>query len=171
MRKSCFQKGQKLILCLSLRTIQPSVQRIPETPSVGIKQSNCDLTIRICPVIHSLESSYSKYLTGVMLRTVLGVLQLRNCASLRRFEHVFVFQIFVSGSLVHKVSSQFLNMALFQFSNLGCKVIAAAYVLKARVFRRDSPPTRSRRSTGSGGESSSMLTGVEGNAVQGRMLL
>jgi hypothetical protein len=41
---------------------------------------------------------------------------------------------------------------------------------KARVFRRDSPPTRSRRSTGSGGESSSMLTSVEGNAVQGRML-
>jgi hypothetical protein len=42
---------------------------------------------------------------------------------------------------------------------------------KARVFRRDSPPMWSRRSTGSGGESSSMLTSVEGNAVQGRMLL
>jgi hypothetical protein len=42
---------------------------------------------------------------------------------------------------------------------------------KARVFRPDIPPTRSRRSTGSGGESSSMLTSVEGNAVQGRMLL
>jgi hypothetical protein len=42
---------------------------------------------------------------------------------------------------------------------------------KARAFRRDSPPTRSRRSAGSGGESSSMLTSVEGNAVQGRMLL
>jgi hypothetical protein len=42
---------------------------------------------------------------------------------------------------------------------------------KARVFRRDSPPTRSRRSEGSGGESFSMLTSVEGNAVQGRMLL
>jgi hypothetical protein len=42
---------------------------------------------------------------------------------------------------------------------------------KTRVFRRDSPPTRSRRSTGGGGESSSMLTSVEGNAVQGRMLL
>jgi hypothetical protein len=40
-----------------------------------------------------------------------------------------------------------------------------------RVFRRDSPRTRSRRSEGSGGESSSMLTSVEGNAVQGRMLL
>jgi hypothetical protein len=40
----------------------------------------------------------------------------------------------------------------------------------ARVFRRDGPPTRSRRSTGSGGESSRMLTSVEGNAVQGRML-
>jgi hypothetical protein len=37
---------------------------------------------------------------------------------------------------------------------------------KARVFRRDSPPTRSRRSIGSGGESSSMLTSVEGNAVK-----
>jgi hypothetical protein len=37
---------------------------------------------------------------------------------------------------------------------------------KARVFRSDSPPTRSRRSIGSGGESSSMLTSVEGNAVQ-----
>jgi hypothetical protein len=36
----------------------------------------------------------------------------------------------------------------------------------ARVFRRDSPPTRSRGSTGSGGESSSMLTSVEENAVQ-----
>jgi hypothetical protein len=36
----------------------------------------------------------------------------------------------------------------------------------ARVFRRDSPPTRSRRNTGSGGERSSMLTSVEGNAVQ-----
>jgi hypothetical protein len=31
---------------------------------------------------------------------------------------------------------------------------------KARVFRRDSPPTQSK-STGSGGESSSMLTSVE----------
>jgi hypothetical protein len=31
-------------------------------------------------------------------------------------------------------------------------------IVKARVFRRDSPPMRSRRSTGSGGESSSMLT-------------
>jgi hypothetical protein len=41
----------------------------------------------------------------------------------------------------------------------------------ARVLRADSPPTRSRRSIGSGGESSSMLTSVEGNAVQGRMLL
>jgi hypothetical protein len=30
----------------------------------------------------------------------------------------------------------------------------------------DSPPTRSRISIGSGGESSSMLTSVEGNAVQ-----
>jgi hypothetical protein len=39
----------------------------------------------------------------------------------------------------------------------------------ARVFRRDSPPTRSRRSTGSGEETSSMLTSVEGNAVQGRI--
>jgi hypothetical protein len=42
---------------------------------------------------------------------------------------------------------------------------------KARVFRRDSPPTRSRTSTGSGGASSSMLTSVEGSVVQGRMLL
>jgi hypothetical protein len=41
----------------------------------------------------------------------------------------------------------------------------------ARVFRRDSPPTRRRRGTGNGGESSSMLTSVEGNVVQGRMLL
>jgi hypothetical protein len=39
-------------------------------------------------------------------------------------------------------------------------------VVKLGVFRPDSPPTRSRRSTGSGGESSSMLTSVEGNAVQ-----
>jgi hypothetical protein len=41
----------------------------------------------------------------------------------------------------------------------------------ARVFRRDSPPTRSRRSTGSGGESSSMLTSVEGKAVQAFSML
>jgi hypothetical protein len=41
----------------------------------------------------------------------------------------------------------------------------------ARVLRADSPPTRGRRSIGSGGESSTMLTSVEGNAVQGRMLL
>jgi hypothetical protein len=41
----------------------------------------------------------------------------------------------------------------------------------ARVLRRDSPPTRSRRSTGSGGESSSMLTSVEGNAVQAFSML
>jgi hypothetical protein len=45
------------------------------------------------------------------------------------------------------------------------------FALKARVFRRDSPPTRSRRSTGNGGESSSMLISVEENSVQGRMLL
>jgi hypothetical protein len=36
----------------------------------------------------------------------------------------------------------------------------------ARVFRRDSPPTRSRS-----GESSSMLTSVEGNAVQAFSML
>jgi hypothetical protein len=41
----------------------------------------------------------------------------------------------------------------------------------ARVFRRDSPPTQSRRSTGSGGESSSMLTSVEGNAIQAFSML
>jgi hypothetical protein len=33
--------------------------------------------------------------------------------------------------------------------------------LTARVFRRDSPPTRSRTNTGSGGERSSMLSRVE----------
>jgi hypothetical protein len=42
---------------------------------------------------------------------------------------------------------------------------------KARVFGRDSPPTRSRRSAGSGGESSSMLTSVEGNTVQAFSML
>jgi hypothetical protein len=42
---------------------------------------------------------------------------------------------------------------------------------KARVFRCDGPPTWRRRSMGSGGESSSMLTSMEGNAVQGKMLL
>jgi hypothetical protein len=41
----------------------------------------------------------------------------------------------------------------------------------ARVFRRDSPPTRSRRSEGSGGESPSMLTSVEGNEVQAFFVL
>jgi hypothetical protein len=41
----------------------------------------------------------------------------------------------------------------------------------ARVFRRDSPPTQTRRSTGGGGESSSRLIRVEGDAVQGGMLL
>jgi hypothetical protein len=34
------------------------------------------------------------------------------------------------------------------------------------VFSPDSPATRRRRSIGSGGDSSSMLTSVEGNAVQ-----
>jgi hypothetical protein len=34
------------------------------------------------------------------------------------------------------------------------------------VFSPDSPATRSRRSIVNGGESSSMLTSVEGNAVQ-----
>jgi hypothetical protein len=48
----------------------------------------------------------------------------------------------------------------FTYSNLDC---VFSIVI---VFRRDSPPTRSRRSTGSGGESSSMLTSVEENAVQ-----
>jgi hypothetical protein len=42
---------------------------------------------------------------------------------------------------------------------------------KARVFRCDSPPTRSRRSTGSGVESSNMLTSVEGDAVQAFLML
>jgi hypothetical protein len=41
----------------------------------------------------------------------------------------------------------------------------------ARVFRRDSHPARSRRSEGSGGESSSMLISVEGNAVQAFSML
>jgi hypothetical protein len=41
----------------------------------------------------------------------------------------------------------------------------------ARVFRRDSPPTRNRRNERGGGESCSMLTSEEGNAVQGRMFL
>jgi hypothetical protein len=36
----------------------------------------------------------------------------------------------------------------------------------ALVFRPDSPPTRSRRSIDSGGDSSSMLTSMEGNALQ-----
>jgi hypothetical protein len=49
--------------------------------------------------------------------------------------------------------------------------VMKTYLSIARVFRRDSPPTRSRGSTGSGGESSNMLTSVEGNAVQGRMFL
>jgi hypothetical protein len=44
-------------------------------------------------------------------------------------------------------------------------------VFIARVLRADSPPTRGRRSIGSGGESSSMLTSVEWNAGQGRTLL
>jgi hypothetical protein len=53
-----------------------------------------------------------------------------------------------------------------------CAAFPGLSLLNTRaVFRRDSPPTWSRRSTGSDGESSSMLTSVEGNAVQGRMLL
>jgi hypothetical protein len=47
----------------------------------------------------------------------------------------------------------------------------SSYCCTARVLRADSPPTWGRRSIGSGGESSSMLTSVEGNAVQERMLL
>jgi hypothetical protein len=52
--------------------------------------------------------------------------------------------------------------------SIGGPIYELAYIcrVKLRVFRRDSPPTRSRRSTGSGGESSSMLTSVERNAVQ-----
>jgi hypothetical protein len=45
------------------------------------------------------------------------------------------------------------------------------YLVTAPVFRRHSPPTRSRRSTGRGRESSNMLTSVEGNATQGGTLL
>jgi hypothetical protein len=45
-------------------------------------------------------------------------------------------------------------------------LLVAAERSKARVFRRDSPPMRSRGSRGSGGQGSSMLTSVEGNAVQ-----
>jgi hypothetical protein len=49
---------------------------------------------------------------------------------------------------------------------VGCTITSVDRVMAvpiALVFRRHSPPTRSRRSTGSGGESSSMLTSV--NAV------
>jgi hypothetical protein len=42
---------------------------------------------------------------------------------------------------------------------------------KARVFIRDSTPTLSRISTGTGEESSSMLTSVEGNSVQAFSML
>jgi hypothetical protein len=42
--------------------------------------------------------------------------------------------------------------------------ILSTYAITARVFRNDSPSKRSRRSIGSGGESSSVL--MEGNAVQ-----
>jgi hypothetical protein len=41
-------------------------------------------------------------------------------------------------------------------------VIATILTNTIIVFRRDSPATRSRRSIGSGGESSSILTSVEG---------
>jgi hypothetical protein len=44
-----------------------------------------------------------------------------------------------------------------------CAVLCAGTII---VFSLDSPATRSRGSIGSGGESSSMLTSVEGNAVQ-----
>jgi hypothetical protein len=45
--------------------------------------------------------------------------------------------------------------------------MAKTLITTALVFRSDSPPMRCRRSIGSGGESySSMLTSVEGNAVQ-----
>jgi hypothetical protein len=47
------------------------------------------------------------------------------------------------------------------YSVLRRKCRAINYTATARVFRRDSPPTRSRRNTGSGGKSSSMLTKVE----------
>jgi hypothetical protein len=53
----------------------------------------------------------------------------------------------------------------------GCPVTDAVNSRRVRsvqliVFSPDSPATRSKRSIGSGGESSSMLTSVEGNAVQ-----
>jgi hypothetical protein len=40
-------------------------------------------------------------------------------------------------------------------------ILALTEQCTARVFRRDSPPTRSRSNTGSGGVRSSMLTGME----------
>jgi hypothetical protein len=52
-----------------------------------------------------------------------------------------------------------------------CSIKGSNNIIKARVFRRDSPMTRSRRSAGSGGESCSVLTSVERNAVKGRMIL
>jgi hypothetical protein len=59
----------------------------------------------------------------------------------------------------------------YEQSKLGSMECSYLKLRTARVFRRDSPATWSRRSAGSGGESSSMLTRAEGNAVQGRMLL
>jgi hypothetical protein len=67
-----------------------------------------------------------------------------------------------------KIVNKSQRLVLSEGSN---RVVVFLCLIIARVFRRDSPPTRSRRSTGSGEESSSMLTSVEGNAVQGRMLL
>jgi hypothetical protein len=53
-----------------------------------------------------------------------------------------------------------------------CAAFPGLSLLNTRaVFGRDSAPTRSRRSTGSGGESSSMLTSMEGNSVQAFSML
>jgi hypothetical protein len=64
----------------------------------------------------------------------------------------------LSPEIMHDLFDQFVH---FKLKKKVCAVVAGVLRRKARVFRRDSPPTRSRRTTGSGGESSSMLTSVE----------
>jgi hypothetical protein len=86
-----------------------------------------------------------------------------NSKSVSNLSSKTSFPSFISG----KYPDSALNVPKTSpFNNLPNSPIHYSLSITARVFIRDSPPTRSRRSTGSGGESFSMLTSVEGNAVQ-----
>jgi hypothetical protein len=89
----------------------------------------------------------SKAVTLYLARYFLTTSERRAGSLSCRINHVF--RVCFSGRLLLTVS-------------LGRRrIFIHVSLLTARVFRRDSPPTRSRRNTGSGGERSSMLTRAE----------